>query len=82
MCVADLPVVDRKIVWNHGDFGAFNMFWDGNRITPIDFAGAIPGLPFADVNLFHSSIRNVALRASRSAVSNSKMAKGIPVRVV
>ncbi len=36
-------------VWCHGDYGPFNMIWDGYRLTPIDFATASLDLPLTDL---------------------------------
>jgi len=36
-------------VWCHGDFGPFNLMWDGYRLTPIDFATSKLDLPLVDV---------------------------------
>lgn len=36
-------------VWCHGDYGPFNMIWDGYCLTPIDFATASLGLPLTDL---------------------------------
>ena len=36
-------------VWCHGDYGPFNMIWDGRRLTPIDFEASAPGLPLSDM---------------------------------
>ncbi|MBN2474406.1 MAG: phosphotransferase [Pirellulales bacterium] len=33
----------------HGDYGPYNMLWDGTTLTPIDFATCSTDLPLADV---------------------------------
>lgn len=37
------------VVWSHGDYGPSNLIWDGNRMTPIDFATCRSDLPLVDV---------------------------------
>jgi hypothetical protein len=36
-------------VCSHGDYGPFNLMWDGYRLTPIDFATSKPEMPLVDV---------------------------------
>jgi aminoglycoside phosphotransferase (APT) family kinase protein len=36
-------------VWAHGDYGPFNLMWDGYRLTPIDFGTSKPEFPLVDV---------------------------------
>lgn len=35
--------------WQHGDFGPFNLLWDGYQLTPIDFATCRLDLPLLDL---------------------------------
>lgn len=35
-------------VWVHADYSPGNLMWDGQTLTPIDFAMARPGLPLDD----------------------------------
>lgn len=36
--------------WGHGDFGPFNLLWDGYRLTPIDFSTCRPDYPLLDLS--------------------------------
>lgn len=52
--VAVTPAELRREVWCHEDFGPFNILWDGNVLTPIDFSACRPDLPLLDVtHLIH-----------------------------
>ncbi|NQU20252.1 MAG: aminoglycoside phosphotransferase family protein [Candidatus Nealsonbacteria bacterium] len=46
------PEQDRRFVWSHGDYGAQNILWDGNVLTPIDFNTAKLSYPLHDVTYF------------------------------
>ena len=43
---------DRRWTWCHADYGAFNILWDGETLTPIDFGMCRPGEPLIDVAYF------------------------------
>ena len=49
-------------VWCHGDYGSFNMIWDGYRLTPIDFATASLGLPLVDLTYLIHRIEMLPLQ--------------------
>ena len=43
---------DEALVWSHGDYAPNNMIWDGQVLTPIDFAMANLDRPLKDVSYF------------------------------
>lgn len=40
---------DHRLVWSHGDYGPFNLMWDGHCLTPIDFETSKLEFPLLDV---------------------------------
>lgn len=46
------PEADRRFVWTHADFSPGNILWDGEKLTPIDFAMSHPDFPLTDVTYF------------------------------
>jgi len=53
---------DRRTVWSHGDYAAFNVLWDGNTLTPIDFAMSRGDWPGADVTYFVHRLEMIGLQ--------------------
>lgn len=47
--LAATPDAHLEKVWCHGDYGPFNLLWDGHRLTPIDFATCRFDYPLVDL---------------------------------
>jgi tRNA A-37 threonylcarbamoyl transferase component Bud32 len=47
--VQSSPEEDRCLVWAHADYAPNNILWDGERLTPVDFAMSHADYPLTDV---------------------------------
>jgi hypothetical protein len=53
---------DKQTVWSHGDYAAFNVLWDGQTLTPIDFAMSRGDWPGADATYFLHRLEMIGLQ--------------------
>ncbi len=60
--VASTPADQLRRVWCHGDYGPYNLIWDGRQLTPLDFAAAAPDVPLADPTYLIHRLEMLALR--------------------
>jgi len=60
-CEAD-PARVARVSWIHGDYGPFNVLWDGRVLTGIDLAMARVAAPLIDATYFIHRLEMLALQ--------------------
>lgn len=59
--VSQLSPTEKKLTICHGDFGPYNVLWDGRVLTPIDFTAATVDYALADVTYLIHRLEMMAL---------------------
>ena len=70
----DLLGAPVPTVWEHGDLTVWNVFRDGDRVHVLDWEGARPGLPLADLLRFVTHWHELALRCRTRAQGAAALA--------